>query len=123
MSSGGKNLIIQYYDEIPLPKCALDNEEAPSGVKRPWREADYSNHPVPRLRMCGANPPLPRVPSWLALGRLYFVPQKVILIRCNDVCVQPWASKVADGPSTHRVYLAGYLLSSEIGGVLMLLCF
>jgi hypothetical protein len=72
--------MIQYSDEISLPKCALDNEEALSGGKT---AVARSNHLVPRLRMCGANPPLPHMLSWIALEKLYFVPHKAILIRCN----------------------------------------
>jgi len=46
----GKTLVIQYSDEIPLSKCALDNEEDLSGVKRPWREADYSQPPSAEVK-------------------------------------------------------------------------
>jgi hypothetical protein len=95
--------MIQYSDETSLPKWAFDNEKALSGGKT---AVARSYHLVPRLRMCGANPPLPHVPSWLALEKVYFVPQKVILTRCNvqheTLCVSNIcaAGKVAYSPST-----------------------
>jgi len=33
-------------------------------VKWPWHEADHSFHLVPRLKICGAIPPVPHMSSW-----------------------------------------------------------
>jgi hypothetical protein len=51
--------MIQYSYETSLPKCALDNEEALSGGKT---AVARSNYLVPRLKMCGTNPPFLHVP-------------------------------------------------------------
>jgi hypothetical protein len=39
-------------------------------VKRPWREADHSTYLARRLKVSGAVPLLPHMPSWSAQGQL-----------------------------------------------------